>query len=106
MRLRAALVLAMGLSPGIASAAHAQPHRWDLACHYANGSIAFTVNYAEHRASGDMVSDQVAVSAGQLTFDVSKTRTTLLQDFHVTIDRSSLKWTTDKPGWGGTCQKL
>ena len=105
MRLGAASVMAMGLGLVVASAAHAQPHPWDLVCRYDNGSIAFMINYAEHKASGDMVSDQLAVSAGRITFDVSETRTTLLQAFHVTIDRASLKWTTDKPGWGGTCKR-
>jgi hypothetical protein len=89
----------------VASAADSQSPKWDLVCRYGNGSSAFEVSYAQHKASGDMVSDQLVVGSGQITFDVSAARTTLLQDFHVTIDRASLKWTANKPGWGGTCQK-
>ena len=81
-------------------------HKRDLICRYDNGSIAFLFNNAEHKASGDLVSDPLAVSDGTITFDVSASRTTHLLDFHVTIDRASLKWATNKPGWGGTCQKL
>ena len=104
MRLATA-VLATGLALASASAAHSQALTWDLFCHYDHGSIAFTVSYARHRASGDMVSDQLAVSDSRITFDVSAARTTLQQDFHVTIDRSTLKWTTDKAGWGGVCKR-
>jgi hypothetical protein len=110
MRLRSAVVssavvLCLGVATGAAAPAHAQPPVPDLFCRYTNGSIAFSVYLAGHRASGDMVSDQLTVSAAQIVFDVSKARTTLLQDFHVIIDRVSLKWTTDKPGWGGSCAK-
>lgn len=86
--------------------ARAQPTKWDLACRYDNGSLAFMVSYALHRASGDMVSDAISVSGGRITFDVSAARTTLLQDFHVSVDLGSLKWTTGKPGWGGVCKTL
>ncbi len=103
MRVAIAPAFAMGLGLVVASAAHAQPHKWDLFCRYDNGSIAFTVNYAEHKASGDMVSDQLAIGDGKIVFDVSASRSTLLKDFHVVIDRKSHKWTTDKPGYGGTC---
>jgi hypothetical protein len=46
-----------------------------------------------------------AIRDSQIVFDVSESRTTLLQAFHVTVDRKSLEWATNKPGWGGTCRK-
>ena len=105
MHLRPAVLLSVALALGAASSARSQAPKPDLFCRYTNGSIAFEVFLAGHRASGDMVSDQLAVSAAQVVFDVSAKRTTLLQDFHVIIDRASLKWSTDKPAYGGNCAK-
>ena len=106
MRLPTLAALGAGLALSFASAASSQPIKWDMACHYTNGSIAFMVSLAQHRTSGDMPSDQLAISDAQIVFDVAAERTTLLQAFHVIIDRNSLKWTTQKPGTGGVCQKF
>ena len=97
---------ALAFIAGIAPPAGAQTPKWDLVCNYTNGSIAFMANLAQKRSEGDMVSHQIAVTPGTIKFGVSAHDTTLLQDFEVTIDRASLKWTTNKPGWGGVCKKM
>ena len=106
--MRRAVILSVALASGGVSQAYAQPVHWDLECKYNNGSIAFLLNYAEHRTMGDMVAHahQVSISDSLIKFSVSASETTLLQDFDVTVDRASLKWTTNKPGWGGACRKL
>ncbi|MGZ3402365.1 MAG: hypothetical protein ACXWKN_03200 [Phenylobacterium sp.] len=105
MRKMAAMTcLALALAFGAPVRSQQSP-RPDLYCRYTNGSSAFSVYLASHRTSGDMVSDQLSVSDAQIVFDVSAARTTLLQAFHIIIDRASLKWTTDKPGWAGTCSR-
>jgi hypothetical protein len=106
MRIQTAM-WAIGLSLCATSAAQCQTPKWDLDCRYDNHSSAFMLNLATHRTLGDMVAHQhqIEVTSSTIKFNVVASETTLLQDFVVTIDRSSLKWSTNKPGWGGTCQK-
>jgi hypothetical protein len=107
MRIQTA-IWAIGLSLCMISGAHGEVQKWDLECRYNNGSIAFLLNLANHKSLGDMIAhqQQVAITNSEIKFNVVASETTLLQDFVVTIDRLSLKWSTNKPGWGGTCRKL
>jgi hypothetical protein len=107
MRIQTA-IRGIGLSLCMISAAQGEVQKWDLECRYDNGSIAFLLNLANHKTLGDMVAhqQQIEVTNSGIKFNVVASETTLLQDFAVTVDRLSLKWSTNKPGWGGTCRKL
>lgn len=109
MRMVTGLLLAyLGLgSVPPASAADPTPV-WNLECRYDNGSSAFRVDYGARAAAGDLAAraGRVEISAREIRFHVAAGETTLLQDCDVRIDRTSLKWTTGKPGWGGSCRTL
>ena len=80
---------------------------WDIVCRYDNGSIAFSLDSSTGKGQGDLrPHDQQLRKSGQvLEFDVKASETTLLQDFKVTIHLDTLKWETNRPGWGGKCSK-
>jgi|SRR5215469_2611248 len=100
-------ILAAGFVVGAMEAAQAQTPHWDLDCHYDNGSGAFLINIADKKTLGDMNAHNgsMNVTPGTITFSVAANDTPLLQAFEVTIDRASLKWSTNHPGYGGTCKK-
>jgi hypothetical protein len=80
---------------------------WDLVCRYDNGSLAFSLDSATGKGQGDMRphDQQLRKTDKTIEFDVKASETTLLQDFKVTIHLDTLKWTTNQPGWGGTCAR-
>jgi hypothetical protein len=103
--LRSFALACLPLLAGSTAVAAAAPS--ELVCRYDNGSIAFSLDTTTGKAKGDMRphEQKLRKTDKTLEFDVVASETTLLMDLKVTIHLDNLKWTANKPGWGGQCSQ-
>jgi hypothetical protein len=80
---------------------------FDLVCRYDNGSIAFSLDTTTGKGQGDMRPHEQKLRKTDkvIEFDVLAAETTLLMDLKVTIHLDKLRWSANKPGWGGQCSR-